>query len=90
MKLQLLEKLLTPQALGVMLSMSVQTVYNRRAQGLSLPPAVKLGRLLRFRQSDVQDWIASQMETTVTIMAQPVPRRRGRPTKKEQIASRGK
>uniref|UniRef100_E6QQ62 Helix-turn-helix domain-containing protein n=1 Tax=mine drainage metagenome TaxID=410659 RepID=E6QQ62_9ZZZZ len=48
-----MEKLLTPEALGEMLGMSVQTVYNSRAQGLSLPPAVKLGRLLRFRQSDV-------------------------------------
>lgn len=84
-----MEKLLTPEVLGEMLGMSVQTVYNRRAQGLSLPPAVKLGRLLRFRQSDVQDWITSQIEISAPIMAQPIPRRKGRPTKEEQVASRG-
>ncbi|MHB0991762.1 MAG: helix-turn-helix transcriptional regulator [Burkholderiales bacterium] len=85
-----MEKLLTPQALGVMLSMSVQTVYNRRAQGLSLPPAVKLGRLLRFRESDVQTWITAQIESPVLFSVQPMQRRRGRPTKEEQVASRGK
>lgn len=81
-----MEKLLTPQALGVMLSMSVQTVYNRRAQGLSLPPAVKLGRLLRFRESDVQVWITAQTESSALFSAQPIPCRRGRPTKEEQVA----
>ena len=84
-----MEKLLTPEALGAMLSMSVQTVYNRRAQGLSLPPAVKLGRLLRFRESDIEVWIAAQTESPAQFTAQPV-RRRGRPTKVEQIASRKK
>ncbi|MHB8848821.1 MAG: helix-turn-helix transcriptional regulator [Burkholderiales bacterium] len=81
-----MEKLLTPQALGVMLSMSVQTVYNRRAQGLSLPPAVKLGRLLRFRESDVQTWITAQTESPALFSVQPVQRRRGRPTKEKQVA----
>ncbi|MHB0990379.1 MAG: helix-turn-helix transcriptional regulator [Burkholderiales bacterium] len=85
-----MEKLLTPQALGVMLSMSVQTVYNRRAQELSLPPAVKLGRLLRFRESDVQTWITSQTESPTLFSAQHFPCRRGRPTKEEQIAGRKK
>ena len=80
-----MEKLLTPEALGAMLSMSVQTVYNRRAQGLSLPPAVKLGRLLRFREADINIWIAAQIESPAPLLAQPV-RRRGRPTKAEQVA----
>lgn len=84
-----MEKLITPEALGAMLSMSVQTVYNRRSQGLSLPPAVKLGRLLRFRESDIEAWIAAQTESPTQFTAQPV-RRRGRPTKVEQIASRKK
>ena len=80
-----MDKLLTPEALGAMLSMSVQTVYNRRAQGLSLPPAVKLGRLLRFREADINTWIAAQIECPAPLLEQPV-RRRGRPTKAEQIA----
>ena len=83
-----MDNLLTPEALGALLSMSVQTVYNRRAQGLSLPPAVKIGRLLRFRESDIKIWIAAQVENPALLLAQPV-RRRGRPTKAEQIA-RGK
>ena len=84
-----MEKLFTPEALGAMLSMSVQTVYNRRAQGLSLPSAIKLGRLLRFRESDIEIWIAAQTESPAPLSAQLV-RRRGRPTKVEQIASRKK
>ena len=84
-----MEKLFTPEALGATLSMSVQTVYNRRAQGLSLPPAIKLGRLLRFRESDIEAWIAAQTESPTLLPSQPV-RRKGRPTKGEQIARRKK
>ena len=80
-----MDNLLTPEALGALLSMSVQTVYNRRAQGLSLPPAVKIGRLLRFRESDIKIWIAAQVESPTPLLAQPV-RRRGRPTKADQVA----
>ena len=85
-----MEKLLTPEALGAMLSMSVQTVYNRRALGLPLPPAVKLGRLLRFRESDVNIWIVEQLESSPQHLPQSLPRRRGRPTKTKQVADRGK
>jgi hypothetical protein len=34
-----MKKRLTPEAPGAMLSMSIQTVYNRKAQRLSLPPS---------------------------------------------------
>jgi predicted DNA-binding transcriptional regulator AlpA len=84
-----MDRLLTPEALSAMLGMSVQTVYNRRSQGLPLPRAVKLGRLLRFRESDVETWLDRQVEDApVPLAVQPA--RRGRPTKAEQVARRGK
>ena len=45
-----MEKLLTPEELGQVLGLSTQTIYNRRAQGLPLPPTIKWGRMLRFQQ----------------------------------------
>ena len=80
-----MEKLLTPEELGQVLGLSTQTIYNRRAQGLPLPPAIKWGRMLRFQQQDVANWIALQIENVPE--AQCVSqRRRGRPTKAEQMA----
>lgn len=74
--------------------MSVQTIYNRRNKGLDLPEAIKIGTSLRYKASNVQDWVERHREpgriTPVIESAQrerPV-RRRGRPTKAESIAAR--
>ena len=75
-----MEKLLTPEELGQVLGLSTQTIYNRRAQGLSLPPAIKWGRMLRFRQQDVADWIALRVENE-PLPGVVVQQKRGRPTK---------
>ena len=63
-----MDKLLTPAELAQLLGLSVHTLYHRRAQGASLPPTLKMGRLLRFPQSGVQHWLASQ-----TSNAKPGP-----------------
>lgn len=85
------EQLLTPKTLAETLGLAEQTIYNRHSAGGDLPPSIKLGRLLRFRQADVAAWLAKQASPT---HARPVPtpspvaRRRGRPTKAEQVAAR--
>jgi predicted DNA-binding transcriptional regulator AlpA len=86
-------QLLTARQLAILLSLKEQTIYNRHSTGGSLPTAVKIGSRLRFRQADVDVWIAGQMELQPD---QPIPpqaaadlsRPRGRPTKARQIASR--
>jgi predicted DNA-binding transcriptional regulator AlpA len=93
-----MEKLLTPAQLAAVLGLSLQTLYNRRTRGESLPPCVKVGRLLRYEQTEVRAWLASQREAQhVQQVALDIPgqiatpqvaRRRGRPTKAEQIQRR--
>lgn len=82
--------LLTPKTLGAMLGLAEQTIYNRHSNRGDLPPVLKVGRLLRFRPSDVDAWLASKEEPTApttTPISSP-PRRPGRPTKAEQVAAR--
>lgn len=84
-----MEQLLTPKTLAELLGLAEQTIYNRHSTGGNLPPCIKLGRLLRFRASDVDAWLNGQQ-----AIAPPPPqlaapkRRRGRPTKAEQIAAK--
>ena len=90
-----MEQLLTPQTLASLLGMATQTIYNRYSTGGNLPPAIKLGRLLRFRVGDVREWLKAQEVKSHPppkhIAAAPLPKRRpGRPTKQEQIAMREK
>jgi predicted DNA-binding transcriptional regulator AlpA len=85
-------QLLNPQELGKMLSISPRTIYNRHNIGGDLPPAMKIGKSLRFPVSGVQAWLASKLVATHAPIAAPTPtpapRKRGRPTKAEQIARR--
>lgn len=87
-----MNQLLTARELASLLSLKEQTIYNRHSTGASLPTAVKIGSRLRFRQSDVDSWIAGQVEQpTLASEAEPVAtvtRPRGRPTKAQQIAAR--
>lgn len=91
-----MEQLLTPKTLAACLGLAEQTIYNRHSMGGDLPPAIKLGRLLRFRPADVEVWLERQVSSPAT----PPPslqkggatattkRRPGRPTKAEQISAR--
>lgn len=82
--------LLSPKALAATLGLAEQTIYNRHSNGGNLPPCIKLGRLLRFRLSDVEAWLASQPSSPGqrTVAVSSAARRRGRPTKAEQVAAR--
>jgi predicted DNA-binding transcriptional regulator AlpA len=86
------QPLLSAKALAVVLGLAEQTIYNRHSTGGSLPPCIKLGRLLRFRATDVEAWLADQPSSPgqrpVVAGAPPVKRRRGRPTKADQVAAR--
>lgn len=79
--------LLTPETLAKKLCLSTQTIYNRLALRADLPVYLKLGRLPRWRECDVDIWLAAKMVPTPVAADLPA-RRRGRPTKAEQIAAR--
>lgn len=86
--------LLTPTELANLLGLALQTVYNRRATGGSLPPAILLGGRVRYRLSDVEHWLQNQYEHTHAVQEaraerQAAPEKRGRPSKAETIRRRG-
>lgn len=87
-----MQKLLSPTELASLLSVARQTVYNRISIGntASLPKYIKLGSLVRFPLTEVDAWIALQINVAQLPKLDPVAivRRRGRPTKTEQIARR--
>jgi predicted DNA-binding transcriptional regulator AlpA len=89
------EQLLTPKTLASTLGIAEQTIYNRHSIGGNLPPAIKLGHLLRFRPADVEAWLEVQRQSAPPLLPStprtqhaPAVRKRGRPTKAEQIAAR--
>lgn len=81
-------QLITPRVLGQMLGLAEQTIYNRHSTGGDLPPVVKLGHALRFRLSDVEQWIAAKVHLASPPPAPKIRRRVGRPTKYEPLAKR--
>ena len=85
--------LLTPSELANLLGLAVQTVYNRRATGGPLPPAILLGGRVRYHLSDVEHWLQNQYEHAhPREEAQPerqaAPVKRGRPSKAETVRKR--
>ncbi len=87
-----MEQLLTPKTLAAALGLAEQTIYNRHSTGGDLPAVIKLGRLLRFRPTDVEAWLERRQQPTALVSpSMPlVARRPGRPTKAEQIARRSR
>lgn len=85
-----MEQLFTPETLATFLGIAEQTIYNRHSIGGDLPPSIKLGRLLRFRHGDVVAWLnkKQQAEKLGSPTHTSTKRRRGRPSKKEEIESR--
>ena len=87
-----MQKLLSPTELATLLSVAPQTVYNRISIGnsTSLPRYIKLSRLVRFPITEVDAWVAQQLNDThlPELDLVEIVRRRGRPTKAEQIAKR--
>lgn len=87
-----MDQLFSPKMLAAYLGLAEQTIYNRHSTGGDLPQSIKLGRLLRFRLADVNAWLESKLQANKVPLPAPVqpstPRRRGRPSKAEEIAAR--
>jgi len=63
-----MEKLLTIDELAKVLSVKKSTIYQW--VHLELIPHMKVGRLLRFREEDIQKWLISrQVEPSVRFRA---------------------
>lgn len=58
--------LLTIRDLAQLVGWSERTVYNRRHRGDSMPPAVHVGRTVRFRRADVEAWLEEHIEAGAT------------------------
>ncbi|MEN5067377.1 helix-turn-helix domain-containing protein [Achromobacter aegrifaciens] len=90
-----MEALLSPVQLAAMLGISVQTIYHRRTRGESMLTCVKLGGLIRYHPEDVRAWLGRQSENVVIDLSasarsegvadDKIPKKRGRPTKAEQL-----
>jgi predicted DNA-binding transcriptional regulator AlpA len=86
-----MEPLLTPRQLAEVLGLSVQTLYNRRSNGASMPPAILIGNKVRYRPRDVERWLQSLQSGPPADLHEhrPEPTRGpGRPTKAQQVRMR--
>ncbi|MGJ9372516.1 helix-turn-helix transcriptional regulator [Nesterenkonia sp. CF4.4] len=54
--------LLTAEDLAKLFSCSVSSIYGRRSRGEPLPPAIKFGNAVRWRQEAVDAWLTEQGE----------------------------
>lgn len=59
------DELLKVKGLAAHLGVSEATVYRKRSLGEDLPPAIRVGRGLRWRTTDVDAWLTAQMEKGV-------------------------
>jgi len=60
-QMERLDELLSPQDLAGYLDVPVKTVYRWRHRGLG-PAGFRVGRHVRYRRSDVEEWISAQLE----------------------------
>lgn len=54
---------LTTRQLAALLQLPVRTLYAWRTQHADAPPAVRLGKHLRWRRADVDLWLRRQRES---------------------------
>ena len=86
-----MDALLTAKDLAKILRYTELSIYNLAStRPHSLPPAVRLGRSLRWHPKVVESWIDRKagLSTTSNTMPEPGPsaKKRGRPTKGEAAA----
>lgn len=60
--METLDRLLTTQQLAAYLDVPVATLYAWRYTGDG-PPGFRVGKHLRYRSSDVDQWIRHQLDT---------------------------
>jgi len=78
------DELLSVDEVAEMLGISPRTLENRIAYRKCHPPYRRIGRGRIFVRREVIEWVLRQPVRRASDDI-PVPRRRGRPTKKEQI-----
>ena len=57
------EQILDARALGERLGLSREAIYRRRSLGQNMPPAIRIGSLLRWRSEDVDEWLEGCLES---------------------------
>lgn len=73
-KVDAVTKLLSPQEVSALMGLSVETLAQWRSQGQGLP-YIKISRnCVRYRQGDLDSWIAQR----IVPVLQGVPKRGGR------------
>ena len=86
-----MDALLTAKDLAKILRYTELSIYNLAStRPHSLPPAVRLGRSLRWHPKVVESWIDRKAglptSSDTTPEPGPTPKKRGRPTKGEAAA----
>lgn len=85
-----MKSLLTIEQLSEYIHKSVSSIRSDASRNpKALPPICRLPgtKRLLWRLEDVEAWFAKHVETdTVALLSAPSARRRGRPTKAEQVA----
>ncbi|HFK2319182.1 excisionase family DNA binding protein [Pseudomonas aeruginosa] len=56
------ETLWTPERAAHALGVSIRTLASWRSTGRHALPYVKIGRLVRYREHDVHDWLQSHLQ----------------------------
>lgn len=52
-----MERLMTRKELAVFLGVQPQTIARWKWAGTDSPPSIKIGRSVRYRQSEVEAWL---------------------------------
>jgi excisionase family DNA binding protein len=58
--------MLTTKEAADYLRLSERTLERLRTSGLNAPKFVKINRCVRYRQSDLEEWIASRVRTSTS------------------------
>lgn len=56
--------LLTIEEVSEFLRIPVSSLYRWRSAGSDAPPAIRLGRHLRFRRSDIEAWLEGRTKAS--------------------------
>lgn len=59
-----MERLLTVEDVSEVLGIPKQTLYGSRTRGGDYPPAIRIGRHLRWRKTDVEAYIERRFAET--------------------------
>jgi len=63
------QKLLTPKEVAEWLDVSVDWVHNHATRKAPRLPVVRIGKLLRFRNEDVEEFIRGQSRRNGNVLA---------------------